>query len=99
MSSGFTEKELNELFNDFTFLPMVDYYFNTADTDNSGFIEKIEINRFLTKFAKEKSMDPPTDKEIEETLKKFDKNKDGKLSKKEFEFLIKKCIREMLSLK
>ena len=40
MSSGFTEKELNELFNDFTFLPMVDYYFNAADTDNSGFIEK-----------------------------------------------------------
>ena len=36
--SGFTEEQLNELFNDFTFLPMVDYYFNTADIDKSGFI-------------------------------------------------------------
>ena len=97
--SGFTQEQLNELFDDFTFLPMVDYYFNTADIDKSGFIEKKEINKFLNQFAKEKSMDPPSDKDIEETLKKFDTNKDGKLSKKEFEFLVKKCIIEMLGLK
>ena len=97
--SGFTQEQLNELFDDFTFLPMVDYYFKTADIDKSGFIEKKEINKFLNQFAKEKSMDPPSDKDIEETLKKFDTNKDGKLSKKEFEFLVKKCIKEMLGLK
>ena len=97
--SGFTEKQLNELFNDFTFLPMVDYYFNSADIDNSGFIERKEIYKFLCQFAQEKSMDPPSDKDVEETLKKFDKNKDGKLSKKEFEFLVKKCIKEILGLK
>ena len=99
MTSGFTEQQLNELFDDFTFLPMVDYYFNCADIDNSGFIERKEIFKFLSQFAKEKSIDPPTDKDIEETLKKFDKNKDGKLSKKEFEFLVKKCISEILGLK
>ena len=96
--SGFSKEQLEDLFNDFTFLPMVDYYFNTADIDNSGYIEKSEINKFLTQFAKEKSMDPPSEKDIEETLKKYDTNKDGKLSKKEFEFLIKKCIKDMLSL-
>ena len=99
MSTGFTEKQLQELFDDFTFLSMVDYYFNTADIDHSGFIEKGEVHKFLTKFAEEKRVDPPSNKEINETLRKFDTNKDGKLSKKEFEFLIKKCIREMLSLK
>ena len=96
--SGFSKEQLEDLFNDFTFLPMVDYYFNTADIDNSGYIEKSEINKFLTQFTKEKSMDPPSEKDIEETLKKYDTNKDGKLSKKEFEFLIKKCIKDMLSL-
>lgn len=98
-SSKFSKKELDELFDDFTFLPMVNYYFNSADTDKSGFIEKGEINKFLTQIAKEKNIDPPSDKEITETLKKFDTNKDGKLSKKEFVFLVKKCIKEMISVK
>ena len=94
--SGLSKEQLEHLFDDFTFLPMVDYYFISADTDKSGFIEKNEINKFLTKFAEEKSLDPPSNKEIEETLKKFDTNKDGKLSKSEFLFLIKKCIQEIL---
>ena len=97
--SGLSQEQLNELFDDFTFLPMVDYYFSTADIDKSGFIEKIEIKKFLNQFAKEKSMDPPSEKDIDETLKKFDTNKDGKLSKKEFVFLVKKCIKEMIGLK
>ena len=97
-SSKFSKKELDELFDDFTFLPMVNYYFNSADTDKSGFIEKGEINKFLTQIAKEKNIDPPSDKDITETLKKFDTNKDGKLSKKEFEVLVKKLIREMLGV-
>ena len=94
-SSKFSKKELDELFDDFTFLPMVNYYFNSADTDKSGFIEKGEINKFLTQIAKEKNIDAPSDKDINETLKKFDTNKDGKLSKKEFEVLVKKLIRKI----
>ena len=97
--SKFSNEELNELFDDFTFLPMVDFYFNSADTDKSGFIEKKEINKFLAQFAKRKKLDPPSDKDIEETLKKFDKNKDGRLSKKEFEVLVKKAIKEMIGIK
>jgi len=97
--SGLSKEQLEHLFDDFTFLPMVDFYFSSTDTDNSGFIEKKEINKFLSKFAKDRSIDPPSDKEIEETLKKFDTNKDGKLSKKEFVFLVKKCIKEMISVK
>ena len=87
------------LFNDFTFLPMVDFYFNSADIDGSGFIEKKEINKFLTKFAKEQKMDPPSDKDIEDTLNKLDKNKDGKLSKEEFQVLVKQIVKEMVGFK
>ena len=47
-SSKFSKKELDELFDDFTFLPMVNYYFNSADTDKSEIKEKGEINKFLT---------------------------------------------------
>ena len=97
--SKFSKNELDELFDDFTFLPILPIYFNTADTDKSGFIEKGEINKFLTQIAKEKNIDPPSDKDITETLKKFDTNKDGKLSKKEFTFLVKKLIKEMLGVK
>ena len=97
--SKFTKQELDELFDDFTFLPMVDYYFNTADIDKSGFIEKGEINKFLTQLAYEKKIDPPSDKDITDTLKKFDTNKDGKLSKREFEVLVKKMIKEILGVK
>ena len=97
--SGLSKQQLDSLFDDFTFLPMVDYYFANADTDKSGFIEKREIKGFLIKFAKEKCIDPPSAKEIDETLKKYDTNKDGKLSKDEFVFLVKKLINEMLTLK
>ena len=65
--SKFSKQELDELFDDFTFLPMVNYYFNTADTDKSGFIEKGEINKFLTQIAKEKNIDPPSDQEFRQT--------------------------------
>ena len=87
------------LFNDFTFLPMVDFYFNSADIDGSGFIEKKEINKFFNKFAKEQKMVPPSDKDIEDILNKLDKNKDGKLSKEEFQVLVKKIVKEMINFK
>ena len=97
--SGLTKEQLDNLFNDFTFLPMVDFYFNTADIDKSGFIEKKEIYKFLSEFAERKNLDPPSNKDIEETLKKYDTNKDGKLSKKEFESLVKKVIKDMIGIK
>jgi Ca2+-binding EF-hand superfamily protein len=87
------------LFNDFTFLPMVNFYFNSADIDGSGYIEKAEINKFLTKFSKEQKLDPPTEKDIEETLNELDKNKDGKLCKKEFQDLVKQIVKEMVGFK
>ena len=85
------------LFNDFTFLPMVNFYFNSADIDGSGFIEKTEINNFLTKFSKEQKLDPPTEKDIEQTLNELDK--DGKLCKGEFQVLVKQIVKEMVGFK
>ena len=96
-----SEDELlrKKLFNDFTFLPMVDFYFNSTDIDGSGYIEKKEINKFLTQFAKEQKIDPPSAQDIEETLKRLDKNKDGKLSKDEFQVLVKQIVKEMIGFK
>ena len=39
--------------------------------------------------AKEIGRDPPNKKEMEETMKKFDKNNDGKLNMEEFKEYVK----------
>ena len=50
----------------------------------------------MAQIIKKKKIDSPSYKDINEILKKFDTNKDVKLSKKRFEVLVKKLIRELM---
>lgn len=59
-------------------------HFSKYDKNNSNFIEKGELTLILTHVAKELKLPIPSDDEISQTLKDFDKNNDNKISKEEF---------------
>ena len=63
---------------------IVDNAFKEADTDKSGFIETNELTVVISKIHKKLDLPEPTKEVINEYLKQFDTNKDGKISKEEF---------------
>ena len=54
------------------------------DIDNSGFLEKDELEAVMTNVANDIGVDKPTKAEVEEVLNELDTNKDGRLSMDEF---------------
>ncbi len=71
------------------FGPMVDKSFNDADLDKSGYIEKNELAILLKSIHTSLNIPPPSNNDIEQELKRLDKNSDGKISKEEFRVLVK----------
>ncbi|EGR30743.1 hypothetical protein IMG5_124560 [Ichthyophthirius multifiliis] len=57
--------------------------FKQVDINNSGFIEKNELEQIMVEVTSEIGIDKPTKEEIEEILKELDDDDDGKLSIKE----------------
>lgn len=47
------------------------------DIDNSGFLEKDELEAVMTNVANDIGVDKPTKAEVEEVLNELDTNKDG----------------------
>lgn len=81
------------------FSKIVDIAFDAADTDKSGFVERKELKEVMTQAFKQfGAPSPPSDADIDEELKKLDKNKDGKISKEEFRVLIKDILIVMIEL-
>ena len=66
------------------FRQIVDNAFREADTDKSGFIETNELTVVISKIHKKLDLPEPNKEVINEYLKQFDTNKDGKISKEEF---------------
>ena len=58
--------------------------FEAADEDNSGFIDRGELVKFINYYSAEAGMRIPTSKEIDKIIYTFDKNHDGKISLEEF---------------
>ncbi|MEW5304916.1 MAG: hypothetical protein WDW36_007493 [Sanguina aurantia] len=54
--------------------------FEFVDADKNGFISKAELLRTSEKVADEESFEVPTDSQLEETLRLFDLNSDGRLA-------------------
>ena len=63
---------------------IVDNAFMEADTDKSGFIEMNELTVVIAKIHKQLDLPYPSQEVMNEYLKQFDTNKDGKISKEEF---------------
>ena len=67
----------------------VEEIFEKLDKDKSGFIEQSEFRASMFELAKKLNAPEPTESEITQTLNSIDSNKDGKISKKEMEDLVR----------
>ena len=83
------EKIKKEVLDEKNFGPLVDKIFQQNDVNNSGYIEKHELTGLLNNLFDQWNMPRLTDNQVEAELKRLDKNKDGKISKKEFRVLVK----------
>ena len=83
------EKIKKEVLDEKNFGPLVDKIFQQNDVNNSGYIEKHELTGLLNNLFDQWNMPRLTDNQVEAELKRLDKNKDGKISKKEFRALVK----------
>ena len=72
-----------------TFSKATEEIFNLLDTNKSGFIEQSEFKNAMIDLAKKLNAPEPSDAEITQSLNSVDKDKDGKISKKELEDIIK----------
>ena len=71
------------------FNAMVDKTFQDADLNRNNFIERDELATLLKSIYATVGLSPPSKQDIEQELKRLDKNKDKKLSKEEFKVLVK----------
>ena len=88
MSSS-KEKIKKEVLDEKNFGPLVDKIFQQNDVNNSGYIEKNELAELLNNLFEQWNLPRLKNEQIEAELKRLDKNKDGKISKKEFRVLVK----------
>lgn len=66
--------------------------FRSVDIDGSGFLEKPELEQVLITVAKDIGVETPTKEDVEDILEEIDENGDERLSRKEFEELIKQIV-------
>ena len=83
------EKIKKEVLDEKNFGPLVDKIFQQNDVNNSGYIEQNELAELLNNLFEQWNLPKSKNEQIEAELKRLDKNKDGKISKKEFRVLVK----------
>ncbi|CAD8046277.1 unnamed protein product [Paramecium sonneborni] len=66
--------------------------FNALDEDDSGFLERKELITILNNCADILKIDRPSSEEMDEILKEFDDNGDGRVSENEFLKLIEQVL-------
>jgi Ca2+-binding EF-hand superfamily protein len=70
--------------------------FSEMDKDKSGTIDTKELEAALTKMSKQSGVPAPTKKDLDDTLKIFDKNKDGKIQFEEFVTVTKESYEKII---
>ena len=71
------------------FSSLVDKTFQDADLNKSDYIEREELGIVLKSIYATIGLPPPSQSDINQELKRLDKNGDKKLSKQEFKSLVK----------
>ncbi len=70
--------------------------FDAVDTDKSGSIDSIELERVLAQISSDMGADPPTKEDVNEVLKYLDTDNSGKIEYDEFKVLIKDVLESMV---
>ena len=68
---------------------MVETTFKNADLNKNSFIDRNELSMLLKNVYGTLGLSPPKEKEIDDELKRLDKNNDNKISQEEFKVLVK----------
>ena len=68
---------------------MVETTFANADLNKNSMIERNELAILLKSIYGTLGLHPPKESEIDQELRRLDKNRDGKLSKAEFKTLVR----------
>ena len=68
---------------------MVETTFANADLNKNSIIERNELAILLKSIYGTLGLRPPKESEIDQELRRLDKNRDGKLSKAEFKILVR----------
>jgi Ca2+-binding EF-hand superfamily protein len=69
--------------------------FAEVDKDGSGEIDKAELKVAMACVAREASIDPPSDAQVDEVLKALDTDNSGTISVDEFKVLIKEVLKAL----
>ena len=69
--------------------------FASADEDDSGFIDRDELTKFLSEYSAESGMPIPNPSEVDQIVLSIDKNNDNKFSLEEFTTFIKQVFNKI----
>ena len=69
----------------------------TVDSDGSGTVDRQELGNIMRQVAFDVGDDEPSEEDVNDVLKEFDKDKDGKINFDEFREIIIRVLRNILN--
>ncbi len=84
------------LSNDQMFVEVAKVAFDSVDTDRSGQIDALELEKVMSQIASDMGAEAPSKEDVAEVLEHLDTDKSGKISFEEFKVLIKDVLECML---
>jgi Ca2+-binding EF-hand superfamily protein len=85
------------LFNQTQLDKLVQVAMRTVDSDGSGMIEKSELANIMRQVAMDVGDDEPNETDVDEVLKEFDKDQDGRINYEEFKEIIVRVLKNILN--
>ena len=98
MSFGAKELVKKKMLEERIFSPLVNKTFEELDLNHSGFLEIEEFTSIINDIYRTLNLPPPSKKYIKDELKRYDANKDGKLSKNEYSEFLQELILNIVEL-
>ena len=69
--------------------------FDTIDINKTGYLERKEIEALLINITKDLNVKKPINEEIDDVMKELAKDKNGKITPKEFQVVVEQILESM----